>query len=145
MAAPNDGPQSKYWFLTVTHASSRPDPTWPEVIKPNGGTFRPRPAHLMPAEEAAIRAWRIPPRALNKIEAVRLTAEQGAGADDPQHGLLHLHLCIKLKTKCRSQPLRLLLGLDPWQYHSEVIEKNGPLLWKALMEELPFSPCLSLL
>lgn len=117
---PNEGPQSKYWFLTLTNMSGRPDPNWPVVTRPDGSTYKPRPLHLRGLEETAVRNWHIPPAALRRMEAVRVTAELGEGPEDPNQGLLHLHVCIKMKSKCRSQMLRVMLNLEPYQYHSEV-------------------------
>lgn len=112
----HEGPQSKYWFITVTNLEGPPDPAWPQDV--DGRRRRP----LALRREHMYRVWRVPQSGLARMEAVRLTAEMGANnPEDPQAGLLHLHLCIKTKSKIRSQPLRLLLGLEPYQYHSEVL------------------------
>ena len=42
------------------------------------------------------------------------------GEEDPDRGVLHIQAALKLKSKMRSQALRQALGLQPWQYHSEV-------------------------
>lgn len=127
----HDGPQSKYWFITVTNLEGAPNPNWPQ--DPDGRRRRP----LAERREQLYRDWRIPQRALARMEAARLTAEMGANnPEDPQAGLLHLHLCIKMKTKIRSQPLRQLLGLEPYQYHSEA--SNSPMnlfLWSKYVLE----------
>lgn len=128
----NEGPQSKYWFVTVTNLEGAPDPAWP--VQADGR--RRRPAHLR--NEALYRMWRVQARALARMEACALTAELGAGAEDPQSGLLHLHLCIKLKTKARSQVLRGMLGLEPYQYHSEVLPTKHAL--KMRIRYLSFHP-----
>ncbi len=43
----------------------------------------------------------------------------GEGAEDPDSGLLHVQAFFVMKSKIRSQALRTLLNLEPYQYHSE--------------------------
>lgn len=117
---PNDGPQSKYWIVTGTHLEGDINPAWPRG--PNGKPQRPeaeKRVELYTIGQPG--AWQVPARALAKMDACWVTGERGEGAEDPQDGLLHIHLAIKMRTKIRSQPLRLLLGLKPHQYHSEVM------------------------
>lgn len=120
------GPQSKYWFVTVCNLEGAPNPAWPQDA--DGRKRRPAAER----REQLYRDFRIPQRALARMDACRMTAEMGANnPEDPQAGLFHLHLCIKMKTKIRSQALRVLLELEPFQYHSEVLSLdlvvfNGP-------------------
>jgi hypothetical protein len=106
------GPQSKQWNVTITNLEGRPGP-----------------AQLRNPE--LYRQWRIPGGAQARFEAYRYQPELGsstADVPDPQDGLLHVQCYFKLKKRIRSQALRTLLGLEPYQYHSDPT-RNPPAAW----------------
>jgi len=61
-------------------------------------------------------------------------AELGEGVDDPDAGLLHEQCCFIMKSKIRSQALRTLLDLQPYQYHSEPT-RNPPAAWDYCLKD----------
>jgi hypothetical protein len=61
-------------------------------------------------------------------------AELGEGVDDPDAGLLHEQCFFIMKSKIRSQALRTLLDLQPYQYHSEPC-RNPPAAWDYCLKD----------
>lgn len=124
----HDGPQSKFWCVTISHLESPPDPAWPM----GADGKRRRPVHLR--QPLLYAAWRLPARARARMEIFKYQAELGAGAEDPNDGFLHVQCFFVLKAKCRSQPLRVLLGLEGYSYHSEPT-RNPPASWDYCMKD----------